>query len=120
MRHKRAEECTEINNLWTQFRCRFISYEDQSTGHHRYYFISDAKLKTWNQARNICTNIGANLPRFTSRDQLDGLLALLKLSDHVPLVEAMYIGLMYNSSEVRESSVSIILNFLSNFASVNI
>ena len=104
LRHKPAKNCAEIKHLWTQFRCRFISYEDKSTERHRYYFISDAKLKTWNEARKICTDIGAHLPHFTSREQLEKLLALLKLSEYVPLVEAMYIGLVYNSSEVRESS----------------
>ena len=56
-----------------------------------------SKLNSWNEASADCKRVGASLPRFRSRRELQELLAFLKLSkDHeIPPVEAVFIDLHF-------------------------
>ena len=52
---------------------------------------------SWKQASKLCKSIGGYLPVFTTRDELDELLALIKLSQYMPPLMTIYIGLhVYN------------------------
>ena len=52
---------------------------------------------SWKQASRFCKDIGGHLPVFTSRDELDELLALIKLSQYVPPLIKIYVDLhVYN------------------------
>ena len=52
---------------------------------------------SWKQASRFCKDIGGHLPVFTSRDELDELLALIKLSQYMPPLMTIYIDLhVYN------------------------
>ena len=51
---------------------------------------------SWIEASELCTDVGGYLPYFTSREELDELLALLKLSPDIYPIEALYIGLTSN------------------------
>ncbi len=63
---------------------------------------STSKLRTWNEASRMCRNSGGHLPAFYSRQDIYKLMALVKLSNDFPPVEALFIGLTYNhSTKVR-------------------
>ena len=60
-------------------------------------FKYSPKLNSWNEISADCKRVGASLPRFRSRRELQELLAFLKLSkDHeIPPVEAVFIDLHF-------------------------
>ena len=49
--------------------------------------------KSWTEASNLCKSIGATLPLLRNRDELEEIIAFLKLSVDMPPVEGLYIGL---------------------------
>ena len=51
---------------------------------------------SWMEASNLCKDAGAMLPYFTSRQDLDQLIRLLKLSRDGFLLEGLFIGLVYS------------------------
>ena len=59
-------------------------------------------LNTWKEAADLCKIFGGFLPWFDSRDSLHALLSLFRLSADFPVVEGIYIGLRFNTSEVSE------------------
>ena len=73
-----------------------------------YYFVIgnisnyEKEKKSWDEAAELCHKIGWYLSYFTSRDKLNEFISLLRYSPHVPPMEAMYIGLKYNVTEVSE------------------
>ena len=58
------------------------------------------KLISWNTAANLCRSVGAYLPYFTKRSELDELLHLMRQSPYIPILQAVYIGLHYNKTKV--------------------
>ena len=56
--------------------------------------------KSWNDASQLCKKIGGYLPYFTSRQDLEELFGVLMLSQDIPSIAYMYIGLKYNSNQV--------------------
>ena len=112
--YKQLETATErscknrsITVLGKQFVCNYIEYKENGGTQRHYYFLSDRKKKSWNQARSICSSIGENLPIFTGREQLEELLAVLKLSQHAVFAEAIHIGLTHDSKQVQLHNLSL-------------
>ncbi len=58
--------------------------------------------QTWNDASELCASIGGHLPYFTSRNDLEEVIALFKLSPHATPVKALFIGLKMVSSLIRQ------------------
>ena len=114
IRHKtflelNSEKCFIKDKTWL---CKKIKV-NESAHYREYYVITQRikfnyKLKSWEQAANICQLVGGHLPWFESRDSLDELMALFKLSRHFPTIEAIYIGLKHNTTEVSK----IVLSFV--------
>ena len=50
-------------------------------------------IKSWTEASQLCKLIGGYLPLIRNRDELDEIIAFLKLSKNMPPVEGLYIGL---------------------------
>ncbi len=57
------------------------------------YFEQKDFVRSWNEASHNCRSTEGHLPIFTDREQLKELIALLKLSEEAPLLEAIFIGL---------------------------
>ena len=53
----------------------------------------ESDLLSWNQACSLCKEAGYSLPYFTSRESLDDLLAVFKMSQYFHQLEGFYIGL---------------------------
>ena len=52
-------------------------------------------------ANTTCTqDLGADLPFFKNRDELDEFTAMLQKSEYIPFIEAVFIGLKYNPLKV--------------------
>ena len=64
--------------------------------------------KSWNDASQLCKKIGGYLPYFTSRQDLEDLFSLLMLSQDIPPIAYMYIGLKYNSNQVVHVKIYIV------------
>ena len=64
----------------------------------------NAKI-SWNDAAEICKSINAYLPHFTSRDDLDEFLMLIKTSMDLPIMKAVFIGLALNTNKVGMSEI---------------
>ena len=96
-------ECFNITFVNSQYN--YIIYSKE------YSFFEFERLRdisgyiSWSEASELCRNIGGHVPFFTSREQLDKLLALLKLSSEIHPIEALYIGLTSNAM------VMIIIDF---------
>ena len=55
---------------------------------------SKAKIiKSWTEASKMCKSIGGYLPLIRRQDELDEIIASLKLSEDIPPVKGLYIGL---------------------------
>ena len=61
---------------------------------------------SWMEASNLCKDAGAMLPYFTSRQDLDQLIRLLKLSRDGFLLEGLFIGLVYSPTNEKVSCSS--------------
>ncbi len=61
-------------------------------------FPRHGELTSWEEASVLCKSIGAQLPVFTSEEQVHEFLALLKLAE-LPHIEAVFIGIKANSSD---------------------
>ena len=68
--------------------------------HGSYYLPQDWELKSWKNAAHLCSLVGAHLPVFSSRNELNEFIALLKYSNHIPPLEAVYIGLKFKNHRV--------------------
>ena len=62
--------------------------------------FSQEKL-SWIEASNLCKDAGGLLPYFTSRQDLDDLILILKSSRHGFLLEGLFIGLVYNPINMK-------------------
>ena len=51
------------------------------------------QLVSWNQAQKVCEDAGMLLPYFTSREQYEEIIALLKVSKDILPFEGLFIGL---------------------------
>ena len=51
-------------------------------------------LKTWMEAYNTCISVAGFLPSFTNREELQEVVALVKLLKKIPALEAVYISLV--------------------------
>ena len=60
------------------------------------FFENSGNHTSWNEASKLCSVVGGNLPVFTSKLQLDELLAFLTDSSKVHPLEALFIGLKSN------------------------
>ena len=56
---------------------------------------------SWHEAFLICGILGGSLPILASKNELDDLIALMKLSPVMPPVDALYIGLTQDTRTVR-------------------
>ena len=94
------KKCKDAHLVGKQIFCNYIDYKIRGFNHRQYYFLSDRNKKSWNQARDICSDTGGHLPIFTSRQHLEELLAVFKLSTHTPPSEVIHIGLKYDFNQV--------------------
>ena len=70
-----------------------------------YYIFNDTR--SWEGASQLCRETAGFLPYFTSREELAELVAMIKLSEDIPVIEAIYIGLkLKGDKEVNNSSVN--------------
>ena len=77
--------------------------KDFSWGHFDYSYDMREffeEVVTWEEASSLCRLLGGHLPWFGSRESLNEILALLKLSQDIPTVEAIYIGLQFHQNKV--------------------
>ncbi len=56
------------------------------------------QLKSWIQAAKLCQEGAGHLPTLRSRDEQHELVSLVRLSHHIPFVEALFIGLDHQVS----------------------
>ena len=68
------------------------------TNKNHYIVIEMEQDVSWNEAQKVCEDAGMLFPFFVDRDQLEELLAMLKLSRDIPPIEGIFIGLKYSSS----------------------
>ncbi len=80
IQHKDALQCSSFNN----------------TIHYHFKEILMSRKVSWKSATNMCGILENHLPTFHSREELDELLALIKLSEYFPVAEAFYLGLTFS------------------------
>ena len=62
-------------------------------------------IKSWKEASQLCKSIGGSLHIIRNRNELDEIIAFLKLSKDMPPVEGLYIGLRRSfKTQVIEST----------------
>ena len=59
---------------------------------------------SWHRASKLCSKLGGKLPYFMSRKALDEFLNMLQTVRKIPLIEAIFISLQYNTSQVSIKS----------------
>ena len=75
-------------------RAKYYNFEE------RVYYTKTLYQKlvdmTWIEASKLCKSMGGSLPLIRSQEELTELITFLKLSQDMPPVEALYIGLFYS------------------------
>ena len=87
-----------LKNLFPRFRVENISEFNAKQKKCAFYGQSDKnniKL-SWTAASKQCQQHGGHLPYFTSRDQLEEVVAFLKFSRRIPFIEAIFIDFPSN------------------------
>ena len=99
---QKSKHCSNFSYLQNTYICLSISRTSDELVKRKYYIVFKTKTDTskisWNEASTLCRKIGGYLPHFQSKDKLNELLALYKLSKEIPFLTGIYIGL--KSSEV--------------------
>ena len=62
--------------------------------------IQEYSHYSWLMANEVCKNRGAELLYFMSRNELDEFISMLRQSDEMPFLEAIFIGLFHNGIKV--------------------
>ena len=113
-----SEEC-ELLKSQSETCSTFVNSNGQKKttyfiiGHSKYHsdwqYIQDIRIirKSWNEASDICAKIGAYLPYFNSKADMDEFTALMKQSLHVPVMEMVFIGLHSISGKVGRTCIHI-------------
>ena len=57
--------------------------------------------KTWIEALELCRTVGGFLPFFRSKEELEQLLMLIRLSPYLSTIDGIFIGLFFNTRKVR-------------------
>ena len=76
----------------------YILFRENRILNHQPLYDADTQLRSWLEASELCKSVGGHLPYFTSIEDVEELIALVKPLDRCPL-EAIYIGLIFNGSE---------------------
>ena len=97
--HLGYRECLNISFVNTQYHYILYSKEFAFFEFERLKDTSD--YTSWREASELCRDIGGYLPYFTSKEELDELLAFLKLSSEIHPIEAVYIGLTLNEVLIK-------------------
>ena len=97
---QKAKHCSIFSHSQNTYICLSISRTHDNFVEREYYvvFKTDKSKISWNKASTLCRRIGGYLPHFQSKDKLNELIALYKLSKEIPFLTGIYIGL--KSSEV--------------------
>ncbi len=61
--------------------------------------VTTTKSYSWVNASSLCQKVGAQLPVLYSREQLDELISMIKLSSQIPFIKAFFIGLQYHVTQ---------------------
>lgn len=99
--------CAKLNYTSYCLNFSFPKYNDsinqlQNSAYYVFYrqlFIHTTKNmhlilgKSWDEASNLCRSAGGHLPVLRSREELNDLIAVMKLSKSIFPMEAIYIGL---------------------------
>ena len=64
------------------------------------------KMTSWK--KHICKNMDGSLPHFRFKKELDELIALFKLSESMPPLNAMFIGLKFHLNQVHFCSILLV------------
>ena len=82
--------------LFDRYVLSFIVFRgepEELIGPSQRYFPPKRYLTSWNGASALCRSYGMYLPYFYSREELEEFIAILKLSNSVPPLEGIYIGI---------------------------
>lgn len=99
---------TESQNapLYLFFRKYIVEYID--------WHSNKFEAKSWKQAHNLCSSVGGHLPILRSREELEVFISIVKLSDSLPPIAALFLGLkstnqvsMVFTVALRTCSVSV-------------
>ena len=106
-----VQKCSLNKSISSKFYCEKFIIPKNNTFQREYYLIKskyyhyDKKWSsgywreenaTWKNATLLCGLVGGHLPWFESKDDLHELLSLFKLSNYIPTLEAIYIGLEFS------------------------
>ena len=100
--YQKATECLESAKPKSSNICLNISSRNNRKYFTIFNFLALNKLRevSWNEASEMCKGIGGYLPFFTFKKDLDELIAFLKLSQAIPPIQALFIGLQFNAHMV--------------------
>ena len=93
--------CSKFEKIKIEQECFNFTFlhNDAMKRKHFIFKIYHVK-KSWNEASQLCRDIGGYLPYFTSKHDLDQLLALLKFGIAIPQIYHTFIGLKYYPNQV--------------------
>ena len=99
--------CKNTSTNFTFSQC--LNFSQMANLHKEYYIFSWTThdhnliisiLKSWDEASSLCESIKGQLPYFTSSDELNEIIKFLRLSSEIPPIEAIFIGLWFDTEKV--------------------
>ena len=91
--------CEKCSHLILENKFRFVQYILFTKYIYRQQ-LPKSVLNSWEDASEICRDAGGYLPYFTSREELEEPISLLKISFDIQPVEGIFIGLSIKNDTV--------------------
>ena len=99
--------CKNTSRNYTFSQC--LNFSQIANLHKEYYifswttnisYLKTSTLKSWDEASSLCESIKGQLPYFTSSNELNEIIKVLRLSLEMPPIEAIFIGLWFDAKKV--------------------
>ena len=104
----KPRSCSTVYKIIRGIVCFNFTFSRNQRRRYTLLSFSRARMKkSWNEASELCRNIDAYLPIIENREDLEELIAFIKLSGPLvpPGIEQLYLGLKVYPNEV--SSISM-------------
>ena len=99
---QKTNKCLQVERNKTEYKCLIYTFSQLNTLKRNFIVFKFYQRKNWNEASQICKDIGGYLPYFTNRLDLEELLSFLKLKlwKEIPIIYEIFIGLKYELNQV--------------------
>ncbi len=76
----------------------YLTCKYKTSSHRIFHMIAYETMQSWKYSFKFCTDAGQNLLALQNRIELEEFIALIKLSKDFPVLEGIFVGLLFNQT----------------------